>query len=391
MEIYKEHRVDNEEQLKEFFQKPKALQRLLVNKPGCPSACYTDIIVDDKYIIIERGNITPCRGLRAIFTHRTVTIKWGWSADSKKFRGNLNHGQRSFIKDILVNSNKYEFVEHVPSMCLSNTVLRDILYGKITNPKAAIDAYGKSLKVKHLNKHVFSLADKLGLSPILIMTVIDPAQLETCHEILKNRFENGDYSFRQTFRDMIEQAYALEKVINLMWSPKRMSEEHTKWSRELMKLTIGTKSEEPVWSESIVETFRQHGLELCNTEQRVFEEGYLMHHCVYTNYWNRIQRKDYIALSMELEDGPVTIGLARKSYRQEGIGFYLDQVYHKYDRPLTSDELKVVEDTLDSSTILDNLLEAMAYKPEGAEEETPMPRRRRRVRREEVAEEELPW
>jgi hypothetical protein len=296
----------------------------------------------------------------------------------------LNGSSKYLIKEILSKTDRYEFVEKVPADALSATVVKDILYGKITNPKDAILAYGKRLGVKHLNEHMFKLSGNTNIPMSVLCSVINPAQLDTYVH------EHGQLPRGGEFRDMVEQAYALEKTINLMWSPKRMSEEHTKWSRELMKLTIGTKSEEPVWSESIAETFRQHGLELCNTEQRVFEEGYLMHHCVYTNYWNRIQRKEYIALSMQLEDGPVTIGLARKSYRHEGNGFYLDQVYHKYDRPLTSDELKVVEDTLDSSVILDNLLEAMAYRPVGeAEEETPMPRRRRRVRREEVA--ELPW
>ena len=373
MEIYKKHWVDRQEELTNFFAQPKPLQRLaFVNRGEIPSVRYWDVIVTDEYAVIEDGSIGAVRGMHGIFPAKKVTFKWKYSANSRRCQ-QLSGTSKYVIKDILSKTDRYEFVDKVPANALSATVVKDILYGKITNPKDAILAYGKRLGVKHLNEHMFKLSGNTNIPMSVLCSVINPAQLDTYVH------EHGQLPRGGEFRDMVQQAYALEKTINLMWSPKRMSEEHTKWSRELMKLTIGTKSEEPVWSESIAETFRQHGLELCNTEQRVFEEGYLMHHCVYTNYWNRIQRKEYIALSMQLEDGPVTIGLARKSYRHEGNGFYLDQVYHKYDRPLTSDELKVVEDTLDSSVILDNLLEAMAYRPAGeAEEETPMPRRRRR-------------
>ena len=381
MEIYKKHWVRRQEDLTNFFAQPKPLQRLaFVNQGNIPSVRYWDVVVTDEYAIIEDGIISAVRGLHGIFPARRVAFKWKYSPKSRRCQ-QLNGSSKYLIKEILSKTDRYEFVEKVPADVLSATVVKDILYGKITNPKDAILAYGKRLGVKHLNEHMFKLSGYTHIPMSVLCSVINPAQLDTYVH------EHGQLPRGGEFRDMVEQAYALEKTINLMWSPKRMSEEHTKWSRELMKLTIGTKSEEPVWSESIAETFRQHGLELCNTEQRVFEEGYLMHHCVYTNYWHRIQRKEYIALSMQLEDGPVTIGLARKSYRQEGIGFYLDQVYHKYDKPLTSDELKVVEDTLDSSVILDNLLEAMAYRPTGeAEEEIPlpMPRRRRRVVAEDI-------
>ena len=359
MEIYKEHKTEREEQLREFFRKPKALQRLLVNKPTCPSASYTDIIVDDKYIIIEHGSITPCRGLHSIFPRRTVTIKWGWSADSKRFRGQLNIGQRIFIKDLLVHSNRYEFVEHVPAAVLSNTVLRDILYGKITNPSAAITAYGKSLKVKHINKYVFSLAGKLNLSPVVVMAAINPAQLETCHEVLENRLEHGgDYSFQQNLRDMVEQAYALEERINLMWSDIRMEDVHSEWSQRLMLLEMGSKSEEPIWSDKIVKLFMDHDLELINTEARCFKEGYLMKHCCYTNYWIDVEGKRYLLFRVHRLTRLITLGM-RLNVVRDRLEFTIEQAHGKRNTRVFEEEMDDIKQRLAQSDISE-LLTQMA-------------------------------
>lgn len=384
MEIYKKHWVRHPELLKEFFAQPKALQRLaFVNNGDIPSAMYWDVIVTDDYAVIERGIITATRGLHGIFPCRRVEFKWKCSPKGKRCQ-RLNSADKCAIASILSNTDRYEFVKLVPTDALSATVVKDILYGKITNPKDAIVAYGKRLGVKHLNKHMFELSCNLNLPMSVLCCVINSAQLETYVH------DNGRLPRGGEFRDMIEQAYALEKTINLMWSPKRMSEEHTKWSRELMKLSIGTKSEEPIWPESVVDTFRQCGLELCNTEQRVFEEGYLMHHCVYTNYWDRIKEKNYIALRIELEGGPVTIGLVR-AFRTKR--FVFDQAYHKYDRYLDPDEEEIVHSAI-RTTLVENLLDALSYIPEAEnddEENTALPRRRRRARREEIAEEELPW
>lgn len=384
MEIYKKHWAHRPERLKEFFAKPKALQRLaFVNNGDIPSVRYWDVIVTDEYAIIENGSITATRGMHGIFPCRRISFKWKYSPKSKRCQ-KLCTSDKYLVREILSNTDKYEFVKLVPADALSSTVLKDILYGKVTNPKDAILAYGKRLGVKHMNKHMFELSGNLNISMSVLCNVINPAQLDTyVHEY-------GQLPRGSEFRDMIQQAYALEKVINLMWSPKRMSEEHTNWSRELMRLSIGTKSEESIWPESVVETFRQCGLELCNTEQRVFEEGYLMQHCVYTNYWDRIKDKNYIALRIELEGGPVTIGLKRDYYTKK---FTFDQAYHKYDRYLDPDEMEIVNNAI-YSTLIDNLLDALSYIPKSEndeEENAALPRRRRRVRREEVAEEELPW
>lgn len=76
-----------------------------------------------------------------------------------------------------------------------------------------------------------------------------------------------------------------------------------------MKLDLDNKETVPIWSDDIVKELKQYGLELLNTEQRVFEEGYLMGNCVYTNHWNRIKSKRTLALGIELPGGHATLGL----------------------------------------------------------------------------------
>lgn len=86
-----------------------------------------------------------------------------------------------------------------------------------------------------------------------------------------------------------------------------------------------------------------------------------MNHCCYTNYWSRIRRKGYLAIHMNLSNGPVTAGLC-----WDGSKFRYEQAFHKSNGSLSSGEdvemhtrLSNISDTLDlmaSSMIVDRLV-----------------------------------
>ena len=381
MEKYRFHTIQHEDELKAFFEQPKALQRFAFtdsNADGIPTARYTDIIVTDDYAILEMGHTAPSRGLHGIYPRRTITFRWYYSAKSKRINS-LSMDQKGVALSLLRASDRYEWTRELPPDALSGTVLKDILYGKITNARDAIIKYGKSIGVKHMSAKVFDLAFDLNKRPIILLAVINPAQLETCYESLKKRLSASRH-LRRTFGDMIDQAYALEEHINLMWLDKRMQDQHTEWSRRLMRLSVNTKSPVPIWCPSIVDAFKAEGLELINDEQRAYEEGYCMHHCLYTNYWRIIKTKEYLAFSIDLPTGPATIGVRlyddstrprrrrrRVNYPQpvptevssELPRFEYDQCYHKFDACCTDEEMDIVMEKLKSPAVT-KLFEEMA-------------------------------
>lgn len=138
MEPYKYYNTRDEEDIKNFFSQPKPLQRLaFIGMKTVPSSSFDCVVVTDDFALIERGNITPTRGLHGIFPGKRITFRWHYSNDSKKCKP-VSAGVKYEIKRILSETDRYKFVEHVPSDCLCSSVLRDILYGKITNPHDAI-------------------------------------------------------------------------------------------------------------------------------------------------------------------------------------------------------------------------------------------------------------
>lgn len=360
MDIYREHTTEREQELKDFFEKPKMLQRYLVIGNNIPVCTYRDVVVTDKYAVIECGRIMPVRGLHGVFPQRSANFKWVYSI-SKKRCPSTDYVTKSTIKSILSKcSSKYCFVKDIPEYVLSGSIVKDILYGKITNPHDAIIRYGKMMGIKNLNKGVFDVANKFGVSPMIIITALDINQLQNCHSVLIERSDN-DYRFGQMFTDMLQQAYALEQKINILWSDNKMNKVHTEWSRLLMKLDLDNKETVPIWPDDIVEELKQQGFELLNTEQRVFEEGYTMNNCVYTNYWNRIKSKKTLALGIELPGGHATLGLTlsnvTKDLNRQSYNMYTyEQCYYKYNKQLSKDEeLSVLIRILDIEKILEKM------------------------------------
>lgn len=384
MDIYREHITEYEDRLKEFFAKPKALQRYLLIGNHVPTCTYRDVVVTDKYAVIECGHIAPVRGLRGIFPHRCIDFKWVYSASIKRCP-TVKYVDKYTIKSILSQcSSKYCFVKDIPEYVLSGRIVKDILYGKITNPHTAIIHYGKMMGIKNLNKEVFDVASKLGISPMVIISSLDINQLQSCYNAIIDRIDHS-YDFSHTFKDMLEQAYALEEKVNLLWSDNKMGKVHTEWSRQLMKLDLDNKETVPIWPDDIVEELKQQGLELLNTEQRVFEEGYTMNNCVYTNYWNRIKSKKTLALGIELPGGHATLGLTlsnvTKDLNRQSYNMYTyEQCYYKYNKQLSKDEeLSVLIRILD----IEKILEKMAITAKEPAQVKPVPLQEYRA--------DIPW
>jgi hypothetical protein len=282
------------------------------------------------------------------------------------------------IKSILSQcSSKYCFVKDIPEYVLSGRIVKDILYGKITNPHDAIARYGKMMGIKNLNKSVFDITNKLGVSPMIIMATLDINQLQSCYNAIVDRVDHS-YDFAHTFKDMLEQAYALEEKVNLLWSDNKMGKVHTEWSRQLMKLDLDNKETIPIWPDDVVEELKQQGLELLNTEQRVFEEGYTMSNCVYTNYWHRIKSKRTLALGIELPGGHATLGLTLgteiRGLNEETYNMYkYEQCYYKYNKSLSKDEeISVMIKILDIEKILEKMASTACEKPAQLEAITPL-------------------
>lgn len=137
-------------------------------------------------------------------------------------------------------------------------------------------------------------------------------------------------------KDLINCAIKLNEIVDLTWSNNRIREEHLRQIRTIKKDEFSNKSVTPVYDLVI----GNENIRLLNTERDVFEEGNVMHHCLYTCYWNNIKRKEYIAFHMTVPED------CTFSVRLNGDNIILDQIYLKYDKAVQSETTKVAEQFL---------------------------------------------
>ena len=93
-------------------------------------------------------------------------------------------------------------------------------------------------------------------------------------------------------KDLYNQAVALDKKIKLSWSDRKIHDLHMKWTEEIHKIKCRNCPTTPIW-QNVPQLPKE--VELLNSEMRIAEEGHKMHHCIYTNYSNLLERKTKIA------------------------------------------------------------------------------------------------
>ena len=191
---------------------------------------------------------------------------------------------------------------------LNNTMLQNCIKGKITNPRDYVKAYLKTSPYKNLDISVelfyktFSHIH-IGSPKSFKKTILYSVNPNESLEYIGRTF-NGSES-NPTFYDLFNQAELLDRKINIKWSESRMKEVHKEWTRELMSIAI--KRLAPVeYVYPKLETPK--GISLITSNIELFEEGTLMHHCVYTNYEYRVRSKNYFVFKYDRNGVRATIG-----------------------------------------------------------------------------------
>ena len=148
--------------------------------------------------------------------------------------------------------------------------------------------------------------------------------------------------------DAVDLALQLNKKVNFSWSENKFRDINVQWSRELMRKDIEKRNPQDIYkNKELIKDAK-----LLSSERDVFEEGMIMHHCVYTNYWGLIKSGKYVALHLDstVNSLGITLGVWVRydSNNQDNIisKLVFDQAFYAYDKVLSTEDYQMCEDYL---------------------------------------------
>lgn len=226
---------------------------------------------------------------------------------------------------------------------LTKGMLEKVLNGKITNPLDYVKAYTKAVRV--------------SCSPRILMDAVinhrlNGSQLYHAAQVAKDvnhyieAYVNRNYDvFSENrfhhYADLERQAMILGEKIDYKWSSKRMQEQHNLWTKRIMEMELDHIDDEPVEKIQPLQALMPPGFTLLDTQKKVFTEGKIMGHCVYTNYWPSIKSGYYAAVHVDLLEQSATLGLDLSSEKMQ-----FNQMYGKYNQPVSAELKNYVQDWL---------------------------------------------
>jgi hypothetical protein len=231
---------------------------------------------------------------------------------------------------------------------MTKTLFEKVITGKITNPIDYLSGYLKLSRINASPKLLYSLCKKMTLTKISLLRGAYAAK-DVNHYL---EFHLGDTSGYNHLDDLISQSRILEKKIDFKWSAKRMNEEHTLWTKEIMAAEIHSIPDKEVKVNNYkkIAEFVPEFFEALDTQKKVYTEGSLMQHCVYTNYWDNINRGAFLAYHIKWKDQEATLGL--HSYENNVIR--ISQIYGVRNSPVSSelrDEVKKIVDWINANVV----------------------------------------
>ena len=159
--------------------------------------------------------------------------------------------------------------------------------------------------------------------------------------------------------DAVDLALQLNKKVNFSWSENKFREINIQWSRELMRKDIEKRNPQDIYkNKELIKDAK-----LLSSERDVFEEGMIMHHCVYTNYWGLIKSGKYVALHLNSTVNPsgITLGVqVMYDYNNKDniiSKLVFDQAFYAYDKILSTEDHQMCKDYLIDNE--DNLIKIL--------------------------------
>lgn len=253
-----------------------------------------------------------------------IIKKEGFSFKNKKvlfwFGGKVNEWLTTKF-EILILVCKYLKLEWVTQLdiriwrMLTKTMLEKILSKSITNPEDLMRYILKyKIRVKASHNLTLKFFKEVGVH---YMTAF-------MFQKLLRYSSNPDLTIQNirsleaipNIDDILTQCEILGVKYNPKWSPKRFNDFHTKCSKELMAYEIKHVPDHTIeytnekLDLSLIECYNP---KLLTTSREIFEEGYSMHHCIYTNYMTKINEGNYFVISMTIQNTRVTVGIMVKS------------------------------------------------------------------------------
>lgn len=201
-----------------------------------------------------------------------------------------------------------------PNIRINKVLLRQI----IKKGKPAYDDY----LIKHEEKFYCC---RYGCSWDDIVTYSDNPKLF----LEKVKMQNNELC------DLLYQAKKLNRIVKTSWSPRRIHDEHMKWTEEIHQLKTRNCSTEPIWKKCVK---LPEGVTLINSEKEIANEGSSMHHCIYTNYCSHLKNKRMIAFHVINENGDFTCSFCFKNNQ-----IIFDQAYKAWNKRLTNSEMEIAQ------------------------------------------------
>lgn len=201
-----------------------------------------------------------------------------------------------------------EWTKQLPMVLLgriNKTMVAKVLGRKITNP----ETYAKTF-LKMAKPSLQIVSAKLFLS-VLKENALMVDQLYHLLEMLKVAKDPNYvlYNYKSLLTnntiDTVNQAKALQRIINFKWSTKRMEQVHAEWTREITAHLISFLNPETIAYEGILHL--PEGWKLLTTNEEVLQEGTEQSHCLFSNYYSSIREYKYFAI--RVEEPRCTIGI----------------------------------------------------------------------------------